>query len=78
ERLTEGAPFEPVLELLAEAPNDTVFCSHGDLIPDTLTALERRGTKIRTQPDWRKASTWVLKRNKHGEIVHATVWPPPT
>ena len=20
---------------------------------------------------------WVLKRNRHGDIVHATVWPPP-
>jgi 8-oxo-dGTP diphosphatase len=77
-RLTEGAPFEPVLELLAEAAGDTVLCSHGDLIPDTLLALQRRGTEIRTQPDWRKASTWVLKRNKHGAIVHATCWPPPT
>jgi 8-oxo-dGTP diphosphatase len=77
ERLTEGAPFEPMLELLAQAPGDTVLCSHGDLIPDTLCALQRRGTEIRTQPDWRKASTWVLKRNKHGVIVHATVWPPP-
>jgi hypothetical protein len=43
----------------------------------TLAALERRGSEIRTPPDWRKASVWVLKRNKHGDIVHATVWPPP-
>ncbi len=77
-RLTEGAPFEPVLDLLAEVPDNTILCSHGDVIPDTLLALQRRGTDIRTQPDWRKASTWVLKRNKHGNIVHATVWPPPT
>lgn len=77
-RLTEAGPFEPVLELLAEVANGTVLCSHGDLIPDVLLALQRRGTDIRTQPDWRKASTWVLKRNKHGDIVHATVWPPPT
>jgi hypothetical protein len=33
--------------------------------------------EIRTPPDWRKASVWVLRRNKHGGIVHATVWPPP-
>ena len=43
----------------------------------TIGALERRGMEIRTPPDWRKASVWVLRRNKHGKIVHATVWPPP-
>jgi 8-oxo-dGTP diphosphatase len=77
DRLCEDEPFEPVLELLAEAGPGSVMSSHGDIIPATLAALERRGTEIRTPPDWRKASVWVLKRNKHGAIVHATVWPPP-
>lgn len=78
QRLCEEEPFEPVLDLLAEVPAGSVLSSHGDIIPATMTALERRGTEIRTRPDWRKASVWVLKRNKKGEIVHATVWPPPT
>lgn len=77
QRLCEDEPFEPVLELLAQVPAGAVLSSHGDIIPATLAALERRGAKIRTPPDWRKASVWVLKRNKHGDIVHATVWPPP-
>jgi len=76
-RLCEDEPFEPVLDLLAELPPGAVMSSHGDIIPATLAALERRGTSIRTQPDWRKASVWVLKRNKNGEIVDATCWPPP-
>jgi 8-oxo-dGTP diphosphatase len=77
QRLCEDQPFEPVLDLFAELPAGAVMSSHGDVIPATLAALERRGTDVRTPPDWRKASVWVLKRNKHGEIVHATVWPPP-
>lgn len=77
QRLCEDEPFEPVLDLLAELDDGAVMSSHGDIIPATMAALERRGTKIRTQPDWRKASVWVLKRNKNGEIVHATAWPPP-
>lgn len=77
QRLCEDEPFGPVLDLLAEVPAGTVMSSHGDIIPATLAALERRGTDIRTPPDWRKATVWVLKRNKHGDIVHATVWPPP-
>lgn len=78
QRLCEDEPFEPVLDLLAEVPAGAVMSSHGDIIPATIAALERRGTEIRTPPDWRKASVWVLKRNKPGDIVHATVWPPPT
>jgi 8-oxo-dGTP diphosphatase len=76
-RLCEDEPFEPVLELLAEVSEGAVMSSHGDIIPATLAALERRGTQIRTPADWRKASVWVLTRNKHGDIVQATVWPPP-
>lgn len=76
-RLSEGEQFEPMLELLTEVPDGAVLSSHGDIIPATMNALERRGTEIRTPPDWRKASVWVLRRNKHGGIVHATVWPPP-
>jgi len=76
-RLSEDEAVEPVFELLAELPDGAVMSSHGDIIPATMMALERRGTEIRTPPDWRKGSVWVLKRNKHGQIVHATVWPPP-
>jgi hypothetical protein len=54
------------------------MCSHGDVIPAVIQQLEKSGTSIRTPADWRKASVWVLKRNKKGNIVHATVWPPPS
>ena len=77
QRLGEGESVEPVLELLAEAPDHSVLSSHGDIIPGTLLALEDLGAKLRTPPDWRKASVWVLDRNKKGRIVRATVWPPP-
>ena len=77
QRLSEDEPFEPLLEMLREVPDGSVMSSHGDMIPAAICALERRGMEIRTPPDWRKATVWVLKRNKHGQIVHATVWPPP-
>jgi 8-oxo-dGTP diphosphatase len=76
--LSEGMPFEPVLELLSTLPDGAVLCSHGDVIPDTIAALARRGTVLRGQPDWRKASTWVLERNGDGLIVAMSVWAPPT
>jgi len=77
QRLCEDEPFEPVLVLLRELPVGSVLSTHGDIIPATMQALERRGMKMNSPPDWRKAAVWVLKRNKKGDIVHATVWPPP-
>jgi 8-oxo-dGTP diphosphatase len=76
-RLSEDEQFEPVLEMLTEVADGAVMCSHGDMVLGTIGALERRGMEIRTPPDWRKAAVWVLRRNKHGKVVHATVWPPP-
>jgi 8-oxo-dGTP diphosphatase len=77
QRLCEDEPFEPVLELFRELPGGAVMCTHGDIIPSTVQALVKRGMKLNTPPDWRKSAVWVLKRNKKGDIVHATVWPPP-
>jgi len=77
QRICEDEPFEPVIELLAELPAGTVLCTHGDIIPATMNALARRGMKLNSPPDWRKAAVWVLRRNKKGSIVEATVWPPP-
>ena len=75
EALSEGNPFEPVLDLLATLPEPSVLCSHGDLIPDTIEALLRRGMLLDSQPDWRKGSTWVLTR-EGGVITRAYAVPP--
>lgn len=75
-RLEEYQPIEPLLELIRTVRNGAVLCTHGDLIPAALARLEKGGTQLRTKPDWRKSSVWVLKRNRHGDIVHATVRPP--
>ena len=69
--------FEGVLDLIAEVANGAVLCSHGDVIPATVQALVRRGMQLKTEPDWRKASVWILRR-KDDRVVSATVWPPPT
>jgi 8-oxo-dGTP diphosphatase len=60
ERLGEGASFEQSLALLRELPDRAVVCSHGDVIPDLIGALARRGMEIATPADWRKATLWVL------------------
>jgi phosphohistidine phosphatase SixA len=75
--LAEGGAYEDVLDLIADAPANSVLCSHGDVIPAVMSALERRGVAIRTAPEWRKASTWVLEREPDGRISAAAAWPPP-
>ena len=77
QRLYEGEPFEPVLELLGEVGSGAVLCSHGDIVPDVIQALARRGMEVQSSPDWRKGSIWVLKR-KGGRITKGKVWPPPS
>ena len=76
-RLYEGEPFEPVLELLGEVATGAVLCSHGDIIPEVIQALARRGMEVQTSPDWRKGTIWVLKR-KGDRITKGKVWPPPS
>jgi 8-oxo-dGTP diphosphatase len=81
ELLQEGARFEAVLDLLASLPDGTVLCSHGDVIPEVIAALDRRRVEITGLADWRKAATWVLTRGgkgPHEGIVSATTEPPPT
>jgi 8-oxo-dGTP diphosphatase len=74
--LAEGRPFEPVLELLVALPDESVLCSHGDVIGDTIEALVRRGVVVEGEPDWRKGATWVLERID-GDVVRAKALPPP-
>lgn len=76
-RLGEGRSGVDVVELLVSLPDGAAVCSHGDVIPDTIAALQRRGCEITSAPDWRKGSVWVLDRDTDGEIVTASAWPPP-
>lgn len=77
DRLREATPFEATLTLLDEVADGAVLCSHGDVIPETVQALARRGLDVRSSPDWRKASIWVIDRNSKGRYTRARVWPPP-
>ncbi len=77
ERLAEACAYAPVIELLSTVPAGTVLCSHGDLIPETIDALVRRGCVVAGAADWRKASVWVLHRDDEGAVSRAACWPPP-
>lgn len=75
--LSEGRNGVDVLELMSTLPNGSALCSHGDVIPEVIAALERRGCEITTAPDWRKGTVWVISRDDDGRCTTAHVWPPP-
>jgi len=74
--LAEGRDVRPAIELLASVPDHTVLCSHGDVIPEVIQTLERRGMAVDGEPDWRKGATWVIERDGD-EFVRASAIPPP-
>ena len=75
-RLFEHGDVADMLEIAEEVEDSTVLSSHGDMIPELIKTLERRGMKIESKPDWRKCSVWVIERTNHG-FKSATAWPPP-
>ena len=78
--LGEGADLAQVVKVLMAVPDRAVLCSHGDVIPDVISALERRGMVIDGEPNWRKGSVWVLERDESGHddaFSAAIAWPPP-
>ncbi len=77
-RIAEGAALTAILELFFDLPDGAVLCTHGDVIPDLLDALVRRGTHVTTTPDWRKAAIWVLDApDAEGHVATAAAEPPP-
>lgn len=45
-RLAEETPLERSLAAIEDAPDGTVMCSHGDVIPDIVDGLVRRGMTL--------------------------------
>ena len=74
--LAEGGSFAVVIDLMATLPDHAVLSSHGDLIPDVIAALERRGTVIDGDADWRKGAVWVIERDGD-KIARARAIAPP-
>jgi 8-oxo-dGTP diphosphatase len=77
DRLAEGAPFEPALALLEDVSDGAVLCSHGDLIPDLLDALVRRGMSADGLPTGVKKAAIVVVHRESGRFVRAEHRPAP-
>jgi 8-oxo-dGTP diphosphatase len=79
ERLAEDSRLHVVLDVVNDAPDRAVLCSHGDVIPELVEALARRGMDVTTARDWRKATLWVLEATDDDDrrFTSAAVEPPP-
>jgi broad specificity phosphatase PhoE len=79
-RLTEG-PAAGALRLvrtLAREDAQAALCSHGDVIPDVLAALQQEdGLNLGPAPRCQKGSIWVLDANDDGVFVKAAYVAPP-
>ena len=75
-RLYENGDAADMLEIAEEVEDSTVLSSHGDMIPELIKTLERRGMKIESKPDWRKASVWVVERTNRGFKSAVALAPP--
>ena len=78
--LSEGSEFEAALGMLMTVDDRAVLSSHGDVIPELISALERRGMVIKGEPSWRKGAIWVIQREVDGRedgFSSAEAWPPP-
>lgn len=78
-RIEEDSPLERSLAALEDVADGAVMCSHGDVIPDMLNGLLRRGMEIQAGAPLalRKASTFVIHR-EGGRFVRAEYLAPPT
>ena len=74
--LIEGCDVRALHDRLATLAGPTVWSSHGDVIPELLERLSRRGLDLGRPPSCRKGSTWVLQI-RDGEVRTARSLPPP-
>jgi 8-oxo-dGTP diphosphatase len=71
--LVEGSALADTVDLaekLAVAETTAVLCSHGDIIPELLAALARRGARLDPNGACPKGSIWVL-HVEGGKVTHA-------
>jgi len=77
--LLEGSSLARVLEFVRSfGQSDVALCSHGDLIPEVIRALEVGGTRIGTERGFAKGAVWELRFDGDGRIdtaVYAPVEP---
>jgi len=74
--LGEGAGPEGALAIIEATDAPVALCTHGDVVGDVLTRLDRRGVTLEGE-GLAKGSIWVVT-TEDGEPTRARYLPPPT
>jgi phosphohistidine phosphatase SixA len=62
QRLAEGRGGD-TLDLVLDAVEDVLFCTHGDVVEEVLSGLRSLGWPVPTRPRNAKGSAWLLRRD---------------
>jgi 8-oxo-dGTP diphosphatase len=78
ERLTEESPLEKSLAVLEDVPDNAVLCSHGDVIPDLVNGLIRRGMEVDASMRSPRKGSVIVLHHVNKLFTHAEYWDRPT
>ncbi len=77
ERLTEESPLEKSLAVLEDVPDNAVLCSHGDVIPDLVNGLIRRGIEVDAAMRSPRKGSIIVLHHVNKLFTHAEYWDRP-
>jgi phosphohistidine phosphatase SixA len=77
ERLTEESPLKKSLAVLEDVPDNAVLCSHGDVIPDLVNGLIRRGMEVDASMRSPRKGSIIVLHHVNKLFTHAEYWDRP-
>ena len=77
ERLTEESPLEKSLAVLDDVADNAVLCSHGDVIPDLVNGLLRRGMEVDASMRSPRKGSVIVLHHVNKLFTHAQYWDAP-
>lgn len=77
DRLAEESPLDKTLAVLDEVVENTVLCSHGDVIPDLVNGLIRRGMDMEGSMRSPRKGSVVVLHHVNKLFTHAEYWDRP-
>ena len=77
ERLAEESPLEKSLAVLDDVADNAVLCSHGDVIPDLVNGLIRRGMEVDASMRSPRKGSIIVLHHVNKLFTHAQYWDGP-
>jgi len=77
ERLTEESPLEKSLAVMDDVADNAVLCSHGDVIPDLVNGLIRRGMEVDASMRSPRKGSVIVLHHVNKLFTHAQYWDAP-